>query len=54
MSPNSYPTDGLFQEIASEREAWIGEDSSGHDVDQARRVFILGVRMAELEVPKTP
>lgn len=43
------PDPELFRSIAREVEAWIGEDSSGHDMDHAWRVFNVGVRLAEAE-----
>ena len=39
----------LFREIAAEMEAWLGADSSGHDVDHAWRVLNVGVRLAAEE-----
>jgi uncharacterized protein len=39
----------IFRAIADEMRAWLGEDSSGHDMDHAWRVFDLGIRIAEVE-----
>ncbi|PSP55483.1 metal-dependent phosphohydrolase [Halobacteriales archaeon QS_1_67_19] len=39
--------DPLFRDLADEMEAWLGDDSSGHDMDHAWRVFDLCLRFAE-------
>jgi uncharacterized protein len=39
----------IFGAIADEMEDWLGDDSTGHDMDHAWRVFDLGVRIAEAE-----
>lgn len=39
----------LFQSLATEMQTWVGEDSSGHDMDHAWRVFNVGIRLAEAE-----
>ena len=39
----------LFDDIAARMTDRFGEDSSGHDVDHAWRVFRLGTRLAETE-----
>ncbi|WP_458188443.1 hypothetical protein [Haladaptatus sp. NG-WS-4] len=38
-----------FREIEREMAGWIGDDSTGHDLDHAWRVFNLAVRIAEIE-----
>ena len=38
-----------FREIEREMEAWIGDDSSGHDLDHAWRVFNVATKIAEQE-----
>ncbi len=39
----------VFHEIEAAMEEWIGDDSSGHDLDHAWRVFNVAVRIAEEE-----
>lgn len=39
----------VFREIEREMEEWIGEDSSGHDLDHAWRVFNSGMKIADEE-----
>lgn len=39
----------LFRDVAAEMEAWLGDDSSGHDADHAWRVFDLCMRLVEAE-----
>ncbi|ELZ85886.1 metal dependent phosphohydrolase [Haloferax elongans ATCC BAA-1513] len=39
----------VFREIEREMRAWIGDDSSGHDLDHAWRVFNVGVKISEQE-----
>ncbi|WP_396612900.1 HD domain-containing protein [Haloferax sp. S1W] len=39
----------VFREIEREMRAWVGDDSSGHDLDHAWRVFNVGVKIAERE-----
>lgn len=45
--PDDHPRPQMFREIEQEMAEWIGTDSSGHDLDHARRVFTIGVRLAE-------
>ncbi|SEP88477.1 HD domain-containing protein [Natrinema salaciae] len=44
--PGEHPRPQMFREIEQNMEDWIGADSSGHDLDHARRVFNIGVRLA--------
>jgi uncharacterized protein len=39
----------LFRDIANGMAEWLGDDSSGHDIDHAWRVFTLGTRLANAE-----
>ncbi len=48
--PEGHPRPQVFHEIEQEMEVWIGADSSGHDLDHARRVFTMGVRLADRKV----
>lgn len=45
--PGNHPRPRMFREIEQEMKEWIGADSSGHDLDHARRVFNIGVRLAD-------
>jgi uncharacterized protein len=39
----------LFSDIADAMGDWLDDDSSGHDMDHAWRVFSLGIELAETE-----
>lgn len=39
----------LFSDIADAMREWLADDSSGHDMDHVRRVFKLGLRLADAE-----
>jgi uncharacterized protein len=39
----------LFSDIAGAMGDWLDDDSSGHDMDHAWRVFDLGVKLADVE-----
>lgn len=43
------PTRQLFSDIADAMGEWLDDDSSGHDMDHAWRVFSLGIELAEAE-----
>ena len=45
----AYEERPLFRAIADGMTEWYDEDSSGHDIDHAWRVFRLGTRLAESE-----
>jgi len=47
--PDGYRDRSPFPAVAGETERWLDDDSSGHDIDHAWRVFDLGVRIARAE-----
>ena len=50
MNPTEDPsTRQLFSDIADAMGEWLDDDSSGHDMDHAWRVFSLGIELAEAE-----
>jgi uncharacterized protein len=49
VAPGGHRDRPLFRAIADEMRAWLGDDSSGHDMDHAWRVFDLGIRIADAE-----
>jgi uncharacterized protein len=48
-SIEEYANRQLFRDVADGMTEWLGDDSSGHDIDHAWRVFALGMRLAEAE-----